>query len=56
MLVFAAAKVGIFFEIKKGNRKIVLNKRCVPLRYKVQDYGHLFFQKTNPPFTRQSDP
>ena len=34
MLVFAAAKVVIFFEIKKRGGKIVLNKRCLPLRNK----------------------
>ncbi len=32
MLVFAAAKVGIFFDIKKKNSEIVFNKRCLPLR------------------------
>jgi hypothetical protein len=38
MLVFAAAKVGIFFDIKKKNSEIVFNKRCLPLRGKA--FGH----------------
>jgi hypothetical protein len=31
MLVFAAAKVAIFFDIKKESDEIVLNKRYLPL-------------------------
>ena len=55
MLVFAAAKVVIFFEIKKETHEIVLNKSCLPLRNKEKQHGHVYFQKADTPFTRQSD-
>lgn len=52
MLVFAAAKVVIFFEIKKETHEIVLNKRCLPLRNKEKQHGYVYFQETDTPFTR----
>ena len=52
MLVFKAAKVVIFFEIKKGSDKIVLNKSCLPLRNKENKDGYVYFQKADTPFTR----